>query len=395
MSALLPEATHPDTCPVCSSIHGQIDPSLACPRHGHHLIYWGPGDGDADRWHCPAHRCPYERSIDTSRRRDIHATRRKGHTVTEPATIAHHPLPPVTELAIRGDQRGFDKYQLAALRMKGIENVPNPELAVFFHHCKSHGLDPFSGHATMVKFAGKWTIITEIDGFRYLGHRAANQRGDIIAVPEPVYVDTGGQEHRHWVKPPTEPPLMVKVTILKNGAPFTGEANYYEFGQFAKNQDGTFDYTRPLNKTATMPANQTRKCAEAQAWRLAYQDIFAGLPQQFDVQPAAGGDTVVTAEVVQAEPGQLPKRRSARKTHIDDGSQHINLPPRELIGIEFGRLGIEDDIERTEIMAMLTGSDEGEPVDDSPEALGKALQILKQCSDVGQLHEQIAALDDG
>ena len=338
---------------MCGTDHRNPGPLPACGPHGHQLQHTA---SYRDRWvySCPAHRCSVHITIPSQ------PPERPPPVTSQPAI--HHPMTatPSTELAIRGDQQRFDKYQLAALRAKGIENVPNPELAVFFHYCKSRGLDPFSGHATMTRFREKdgtdrWTIITEIDGFRYLGHRAANAHGDIIAMPEPVYVDTDGNEHKHWVR--NEPPGMVIVTLLKNGAPFVGEANYFEFRKLHPRT------SEPMGLWAKMPANQTRKCAEAQAWRMAYQAEFRGIPIEVPTE---------AVQILEAVPHELGK------------------PPWRRVSDEWTRLGIDTD-EQLNLTAQLAGIDAViDGLEDvPPDELARIANLLHRCSNIAQVHELI------
>ena len=343
-----------DECPVCMEDHRYLGPHVGCATHGHRLIPAGVTAGGRVICQCPAHKCKTRVTVPKP------APERPPPVTSQPAI--HHPLTatPATELAIRGDQQRFDKYQLAALRAKGIENVPNPELAVFFHYCKSRGLDPFSGHATMTRFREKdgtdrWTIITEIDGFRYLGHRAANAHGDIIAMPEPVYVDTDGNEHKHWVR--NEPPGMVIVTLLKNGAPFVGEANYFEFRKLHPRTG------EPMGLWAKMPANQTRKCAEAQAWRMAYQAEFRGIPIEVPTE---------AVQILEAVPHELGK------------------PPWRRVSDEWTRLGIDTD-EQLNLTAQLAGIDAViDGLEDvPPDELARIANLLHRCSNIAQVHELI------
>jgi len=348
---------HPDACPVCGTDHRNPGPLPACGPHGHQLQHTA---SYRDRWvySCPAHRCSVHITIPSQ------PPERPPPVTSQPAI--HHPMTatPSTELAIRGDQQRFDKYQLAALRQKGIVDAPNAELAIFFHYCKTRGLDPFAHHATMVNYGGQWTIQTEIDGFRHLGHRAANAHGDVIAMPEPVYVDTDGNEHKHWVR--NEPPGMVIVTILKNGAPFVGEANYFEFRKLHPRTG------EPMGLWAKMPANQTRKCAEAQAWRMAYQSEFAAIPIELAIPAAA--------------PATAPARVVSEEC--------IDVLVAS-VAAGFDQLGVQSLEERLNLAAALAGRDplEVEAISNLPlTTLEHIAAQLAQCADVAQLH---ALLDRG
>jgi hypothetical protein len=351
-----------DECPVCMEDHRYLGPHVGCATHGHRLLPHGTTTGGRVICECPAHQCKTRVTVPKP------APERPPVT-SQPAI--HHPLTatPSTELAIRSDQQRFDKYQLAALRQKGIVDAPNAELAIFFHYCKTRGLDPFAHHATMVNYGGQWTIQTEIDGFRHLGHRAANAHGDVIAMPEPVYVDTDGNEHKHWVR--NEPPGMVIVTILKNGAPFVGEANYFEFRKLHPRTG------EPMGLWAKMPANQTRKCAEAQAWRMAYQAEFAG----------------VAIEVPTGETGRV----TAEVTHMSRGSdapEHANWAGNNAaaasVAGQLERLGVQTMDEMVNLTAAFLGVDPAEldNLRDVPTAdLYRIEEQLVPCTDIAQVHQ--------
>lgn len=256
-----------DTCPVCGAVHGTLDEFWACPRHGHQLQLEGIAEDSRGIYTCPAHRCRYQRT----------ALRPKPEK--EPMTTIHHPIPasPSTELVIKDSQGFWDAKQRAALTQLGIHDAPNADLAVFFHYCKAHRLDPFSHQATMIKrrerqgddnWVDKWTIQTEIDGYRVIAHRAANRDGKIISYRPTIWVDSDGNEHRRWVRP--EPPAGAEVTVLVDGAPFTGYASYREFVPLHPRSG------KPMGLWEKMPANQTAKCAEAQALRKAFPRDLGG-----------------------------------------------------------------------------------------------------------------------
>jgi hypothetical protein len=275
----------------------------------------------------------------------------------------HHPMPaaPATELAIRPGQTRWDKYQLAGLRALGVENAPNAELAVFFHYCQAHGLDPWSKHVTMIKYGDKWTIQTEIDGFRYIGNREANKRGLKYGIAAAVYYDTDGNRTPYWVRP-QEPPGMVEVTIVIDGAPFAGQAAYHEFVKLHPKTG------EPMGLWAKMPANQTRKCAEAQAWRMAFPATFADVAVDIPIQttpaPAGWHEAAVAS----------PHGRYA-----------------EMVSAELTRLGIEDDDERLNLVAALAGTDTilDSYADLPDEDLRVISRMLQACEDVGQIHRMI------
>lgn len=60
MTANLP---HPDACPLCGEIHGQIQPPvMTCPQHGHRLQL-DLTVRARDTWVCPVWKCPTRRNM--------------------------------------------------------------------------------------------------------------------------------------------------------------------------------------------------------------------------------------------------------------------------------------------------------------------------------------------
>jgi phage recombination protein Bet len=190
--------------------------------------------------------------------------------------------PSQTALTIADDQHQFTDAQTQALTHIGVENASQGDLAVFFHVVKRTGLDPFARQIYMIgrqsseKDAnGNWvkvtkqTIQTGIDGYRLIGRRAAARTGETISVEAPEWCrDTGA-----WVPVWSAAwglPLAARVTIRRDGQPFTAVANFDEYKQTKR--DGS------LNAMWTQrPAGQIAKCAEAAAWRMAFPQDLADI----------------------------------------------------------------------------------------------------------------------
>jgi phage recombination protein Bet len=198
-----------------------------------------------------------------------------------------------TELSIEAEQAAFTDAQIAAVRrMAGVEDVPEPEIAAFFHQCKRTGLDPFAkqiyliartkrkkvGPKEWVDDGHTFTIQTGIDGYRVLGHRVARARGDELAIPSVEWRSKTIGWEDSWLD--ELPPAAARATIVVNGNTYTATAMYSEFVQLT----GSGDYAKPNSMWAKMPANQLAKCAESAAWRLAYPNDFAGLVLEDAVQ---------------------------------------------------------------------------------------------------------------
>ncbi|MFE9328357.1 recombinase RecT [Nocardia sp. NPDC052278] len=196
-----------------------------------------------------------------------------------------------TTLTIKPDQLSFSTEQRQALEQLGYRDLPESQLVLFFHVAKRSGLDPFSKQiylkADRYQLKDRdeywtndirWSIVTSIEGYRAIGHRAARHCRDTINMPEPLWYD--GNENR-WVEvwvPRDFQPAAAKYAITIHHADgrtarCVGIAHFEEFVQH--NSEGG-----PNTVWAQRPAHQIAKCAEAQAWRHAYPADFAGIELQ-------------------------------------------------------------------------------------------------------------------
>ena len=203
-----------------------------------------------------------------------------------------------TNLTIRDDQTGWDEKQVAALRHLGLEKASPADLAVFFHVVKRSGLDPFARQIYMIQRGGKWVIQTGIDGFRLIGRRAANRAGHKVAVHAPQWAHPEGGWRDVW-STAWGMPLAARVTIDRDGDPFTAVAMFDEYRQ--TKSDGSL-----VSMWANRPAGQIAKCAEALAWRMAFPQDLAGVYADEEMQqadnPTVGRQARVTVESLRAEP---------------------------------------------------------------------------------------------
>lgn len=242
---------------------------------------------------------------------------------------------------IRPDQQRWDENQLAILRALGVEDATQADVDLFFHYCRTTGLDPFrkqiymigrntkvtewveddraeNGRRKVEKWVTKYTIQTGIDGYRNNGREAAKANGDELSVEGPYFtgkddfiVTDEGKVIQLWreVWHLDTPPHAAKYIVYRNGEAFPGVIRYDEFVQTVPiyegyGRDRKKVGERPNENWAKSPCNQTAKCAEALSWRRAYPDDFAGLILEDSAQP-----TVIDQDGnVESEP---EKRRPA------------------------------------------------------------------------------------
>ncbi|GAS94378.1 regulatory protein [Mycolicibacterium canariasense] len=226
-----------------------------------------------------------------------------------------------TLATIEPEQVRFNEDQLAILRALGVEDASDGDLNLFFHYCRTTGLDPFrkqiymigrntkitrwvdnasgEGRRKVEEWVTKYTIQTGIDGYRRNGREAAKTLGDSLRFEGPYFtgaddfhVTDDGQVIQHWrtVWPAGSVPHAARYVIYRNDEPFEGIAHFDEFVQTNAIWEGEGRNRKivgeePNSMWRKMPRNQIAKCAEALAWRRAYPDDFSGLILEDAAQP--------------------------------------------------------------------------------------------------------------
>lgn len=209
-------------------------------------------------------------------------------TLVDAAARAAEELQAKSLATIRPDQQRWDEHQLAILRQLGVEDAPQGDLDLFFHYCRTTGLDPFRKQIYMIgrntkltewvpvdpsepdgrkrkveRWVTKYTIQTGIDGYRRNGREAAKILGDTLRFDGPYWCGEDGQWREVW--PAKEAPTAAKFVIFRNGEPFSAIAHYDEFVQTNNIYDGEGQNRKivgqePNSMWAKMPRNQIAKC---------------------------------------------------------------------------------------------------------------------------------------
>lgn len=192
-----------------------------------------------------------------------------------------HPAAAATTLAIVEEQTAWTPQQVAMLQHIGVDSAGDADLNVFFHQCKRTGLDPFTRQIYMIgrqsskNVNGQWikemkqTIQTGIDGYRLIGRRAADRTGDAIKVHPPQWAHPDGSWRDVWINAWGHP-VAGRVTVERNGSPFTATALFDEYKQTKYGGGLTSMWEK-------RPAGQVAKCAEAAAWRMAFPHDLSGI----------------------------------------------------------------------------------------------------------------------
>jgi phage recombination protein Bet len=233
-------------------------------------------------------------------------------------------------------QRTLNDAQMELLSPLGVDAQWDPrQVAAFLMTCQTRGLDPWRREAYLMfypdKNGGKFVHHIGIDGFRARGESTGDYRGRTT----PLYCGPDGVWTEVW--PHTDrPPYAAKVGILRGGfdGPVYAIALYGEYaplmdewvGESGNRKKTGNRVPTPTWRAAAQGGKSTvmlAKCAEAQAWRVAFPRNFAGLyaPEELEkdrpttavadeaaarrraahaaaTAPAAPADVVVDAEVV-------------------------------------------------------------------------------------------------
>lgn len=189
---------------------------------------------------------------------------------------------PGSGLTLHAEQSSFTPEQVTALAHIGVDKASEGDLRVFFHVCQRTGLDPFARQIHMIGRQvsemgadGQWrkvtkqTIQTGIDGFRLIGRRAADRAHHKVSVSAPEWAHEDGTWRPVWRKA-WGFPVAARVTIHRDGEPFTAVAMFDEYVQTKR--DG-----QPNSMWANRPGGQLAKCVEALAWRMAFPQDLAGV----------------------------------------------------------------------------------------------------------------------
>jgi phage recombination protein Bet len=236
---------------------------------------------------------------------------------------------------IRPEQQRFDDNQKAILRQLGIEDATDGDLDLFFHVCRTTGLDPFrkqiymigrntkvsewvdddraqNGRRKVDRWVTKYTIQVGIDGYRRNVRETAKALGDTLRLEGPWYtaeddfhITEDGEVIQHWRKvwPHKSAPWAARFLVIRNGEEFEGIAHFAEFVQTNYNGE-------PNTMWAKMPRNQIAKCAESLAYRRAYPDDLSGLILEDAAQPMVldeDGNVISEGRPVrQKTPGPAP-----------------------------------------------------------------------------------------
>lgn len=310
--------------------------------------------------------------------------------------VAYTP-PSQTALTIGDEQHQFTDMQVSALKHMGVEGASEGDLAVFFHVVKRTGLDPFARQIYMIsrrtrnqqtnEYEHKQTIQTGIDGYRLIGRRAAARTGESISVEAPEWCRDNGSWVPVW-SAAWGTPLAARVTIRRDGQPFTAVANFDEYKQTTRNGD--------LNSMwRQRPGGQIAKCAEAAAWRMAfpqdladiYTDDEMGQADNATPAPRRATAAALLTPPVNDEPASPVDSEAAERNRGTVTDAQLKK-----LHTVFTEAGIKDRDDRLRVASALVHVDLSSSTDLSKEQASDLLNTLDQLEQEGVLAETARSL---
>lgn len=204
-----------------------------------------------------------------------------------------------------GAVTNFTPTQLMTIRHTVASDTNDIEFDLFMNAARSYGLDPFRRQISAIVFNKKnadkrrMTIIVGRDGLRSIAQRCGDYRP---ASSRPEYVYDPDQ------KGPNNPLGLISVSVElfkqdKNGDwfPVFGEAYWDEFAPLREKWDlnpesGRREPTGEMELDTSgqwgkMGRIMLLKCAEAQALRAGWPDVFSGLYAEEELDQALARET--------------------------------------------------------------------------------------------------------
>ena len=156
----------------------------------------------------------------------------------------------------------FAKAELELIRNHIAKDATAQEFALFIYDAQKRGLNPLKKQIYFVKYGGKPSHQTSIDGYRAI----AESTGHYDGMSEVKYGDV-----MHFKGSDVQVPEYAEVTVYRKGTGHGFPARVY-FEEFAQVFSGKLS-----NQWAQRPRHMLAKCAESLALRKAFPEQLSGI----------------------------------------------------------------------------------------------------------------------
>lgn len=154
----------------------------------------------------------------------------------------------------------FNSEQVDLIKRTIARDATPDELAMFFHQCNKTGLDPIAKQIYFVKYAGKVSVQTAIDGYYLIAHRSGAWMGNKTDL---IY-----DEHHNVI--------AATCTVKKLVSP----GNVGEFSATCLMKE----FRKDQGLWKNMPSRMLEKCAESAALRKAFPNELSGTYTREEMQ---------------------------------------------------------------------------------------------------------------
>ena len=218
----------------------------------------------------------------------------------------------------------FNDTQRAFIEQMGLGHVPANHLEAFFITAEAMHLDPRLKKDIVLierktKNGGKtYTIQVGIAGYRKAARKIAKAEGETISVSEWLYKSADGEWKDTWSFKTEGYPVAARVTVVRDGQPFTQTAMWDEFVQ-------AFPDGKPMALWASKPSYMLGKTAESLAWRQAFPEEMGDTYEESEVK----GMTEMTATRVDQQPERKSNAIAAAKAELPQAPAEPDMTEEE------------------------------------------------------------------
>lgn len=211
-------------------------------------------------------------------------------------------------LVAQTETGALTKEDINTLAQAGIvpSGTPFSQVMVFAKTCRERGLSPFSKEIYLVNYAGRYSVITGIDGFR----RLACETGSYAGCDDAMFDkdSKGNYKTAAELLAANKLPISCTFTVYRmmggQRVPFTHTAVFHEFSSGKQ-------------KWGTMPFQMISKVAEAFALKKGFSDRLTGLhiPEEQaafenDIAPVTTSNSIDADEIMQQIRDEISKCNS-------------------------------------------------------------------------------------
>lgn len=167
-------------------------------------------------------------------------------------------------------QTQISKEQIELVKRTVAQNATDDELQMFLSYCKAQNVSPLSKQIHFLKFGN---TVNFVSSYHHMLGKVQSS-GMYEGMTTALYCDESGKWSEIWTS--QQPPLACKIGVYRHGY----RDAQYTIKYYAEVAQNTSNWKR-------QPLQMLRKCAIADALRLAFDDILQGIYIQEEMPETA------------------------------------------------------------------------------------------------------------